>query len=102
MLVSEMEELLRSLDRRVERLDGRVENLDHRVDRIEQILPTLATKEELRTEVRGVKVLIEDVCGDVRQLAESMDAGFQAVHSRIDAETDGLSRRMDEIGRAHV
>ena len=71
MLISEMEAVLKSLDQRV--------------GRIEQILPTLATRAELRDEVRGVKVLIEDVRGDVR-----------VVHDRIDIEMAGLNRRMDE------
>jgi len=65
MLISEMEAVLKSLDQRV--------------GRIEQILPTLATKadlerfatkDELRDEIRGVKVLIEDSRGDTRLLAE--------------------------------
>jgi len=30
-------------------LEQRFNNLDHRLDRIEQILPTLATKDELKT-----------------------------------------------------
>jgi hypothetical protein len=77
MLISEMEAVLKSLDRRVEKLD-------HRVGRIEQILPTLATKGELRDEVRGVKVLIEDVRGDVK-----------LVHERIDVEMAGLNRQME-------
>jgi hypothetical protein len=42
------------------------------VGRIEQILPTLATKAELRDEIRGVRVLVEDVKGDTRLLAEHM------------------------------
>ena len=71
MLISEMEAVLKSLDQRV--------------GRIEQILPTLATKAELRDEIRGVRVLIEDVRGDVR-----------IVHDRIDIEMAGLNRRMDE------
>jgi uncharacterized coiled-coil DUF342 family protein len=67
MLISEMETVLKSLDQRV--------------GRIEQILPTLATKAdleryatkaELRDEIRGVRVLIEDVRGDTRLLAEHM------------------------------
>ena len=58
MLISEMEAVLKSLDQRV--------------GRIEQILPTLATKAELRDEIRGVRVLIEDVKGDTRLLAEHM------------------------------
>ena len=71
MLISEMEAVLKSLDQRV--------------GRIEQILPNLATKAELRDEIRGVRVLIEDVRGDVR-----------VVHDRIDIEMAGLNRRMDE------
>jgi hypothetical protein len=71
MLISEMEAVLKSLDQRV--------------GRIEQILPTLATRAELRDEIRGVRVLIEDVRGDVK-----------VVHDRIDIEMAGLNRRMDE------
>ena len=72
MLISEMEAVLKSLDQRV--------------GRIEQILPTLATKAELRDEIRGVRVLIEDVRGDVK-----------VVHDRIDVEMAGLNRRMDDM-----
>jgi hypothetical protein len=70
MLISEMEAVLKSLDQRV--------------GRIEQLLPTLATKAELRDEIRGVRVLIEDVRGDVK-----------LVHERIDVEMAGLNRQMD-------
>jgi chromosome segregation ATPase len=96
MLISEMEAILKSLDRRVE-------NLDQRVGRIEQILPTLATradldryatKDELRAEIRGVKVLIEDVRGDYRLLAEHVSSlmedslgakqQFALLHGRLD------------------
>jgi hypothetical protein len=71
MLISEMEAVLKSLD--------------ERVGRIEQILPTLATKAELRDEIRGVRVLVEDVRDDVR-----------LVHERIDVEMAGLNRQLDE------
>jgi hypothetical protein len=72
MLISEMEAVLKSLDQRV--------------GRIEQVLPTLATKAELRDEIRGVRVLIEDVRSDVK-----------LVHDRIDIEMAGLNRRMDDM-----
>src|SRR5512147_2387201 len=72
MLVSEMEAVLKSLEQRV--------------SRIEQILATLATKTDLHDHIRGVKVLVEDVRGDVR-----------LVHERIDAEAAGLSRRMGDM-----
>lgn len=54
MLISEMEAVLKILDRRV--------------GRIEQILPTLATKDD----VRHVRVLIEDSRSETRLLAEHM------------------------------
>ena len=93
MLISEMEAALRSLD-------SRVEKLDQRVGRIEQILPTLATKVDLRDEIRGVRVLVEDVRSEVRLLAESVDGSFKVVHNRLEAEAAGLSRRMDDLSLA--
>jgi len=88
MLISEMEAVLKSLDQRV--------------GRIEQILPTLATKAELRDEIRGVKVLIEDVKADTRLLAEHMaalmqrsfdhDQQFLRIHRRLDQMGDVLQR----------
>jgi len=97
MLISEMEAVLKSLDQRV--------------GRIEQILPTLATrtdleryatKAELRDEIRGVKVLIEDVKGDTRLLAEHLTALLQRsvdtdqqiafIHARLDQMGDLLQR----------
>jgi hypothetical protein len=71
MLISEMEAVLKSLDQRV--------------GRIEQILPTLATKAELRDEFRGVQVLVESARDDLK-----------VVHERIDIELAGLNRRMDD------
>ena len=81
MLISEMEAVLKSLDQRV--------------GRIEQILPTLATKAELRDEIRGVKVLIEESRGDTRLLAEHMSSLMNQlveVHRRLDRVIDVLNR----------
>ena len=86
MLISEMEAVLKSLDQRV--------------GRIEQILPTLATKVDLRDEIRGVRLLVEDVRSEVRLLAESVDGSLKVVHDRLEAEAAGLSRRMDDISKA--
>ena len=118
MLISEMEAVLKSLDGRIEQLDHRVEKLDHRVEqldhrvekldhrvgRIEQILPTLATKAdlasfatkaelraEIRAESRGVKVLIEDARSDTRLLAEHLS-------TLMDQMGEAL-RRLDRIER---
>jgi chromosome segregation ATPase len=98
-LISEMEAVLKSLDRRVE-------TLDQRVGRIEQILPTLATKAdldatrdelrdelraEIRSESRGLRVLIEDSRGDTRLLAEHMSSLMNQMNDVI--------QRLDRIER---
>lgn len=99
MLISEMEAVLKSLDRRVEKLD-------QRVGRIEQILPTLATKadlvatmdelrDELRAEIRGesrgLRVLIEDSRSETRLLAEHM--------SSLMNQMSDVIQRLDRIER---
>ena len=71
MLISEMEAVLKSLDQRV--------------GRIEQILPTLATKVELRDEIRGVRVLVED-------LGEKIDTLGQHLSDQMDKMSDLLDR----------
>jgi hypothetical protein len=101
MLMSEMEAVLRSLDQRVEKLD-------QRVGRIELILPTLATKAELRDQIRGVKVLIEDVRGDVRSMADQVSSlmqdsadtkqQFAFIRRRLD-QMGGVLERLDRRGR---
>jgi hypothetical protein len=55
MLISEMEAVLR--------------NLDVRVGRIEQLLPTLATKTDLEASERRLRVLLEHLGGSVDTLA---------------------------------
>ena len=49
-------------------MEAVLKSLDQRVGRIEQILPTLATKDD----VRHVRVLIEDSRSETRLLAEHM------------------------------
>ena len=86
MLISEMEAVLKSLD--------------HRVGRIEQILPTLATKSdleryatkaELRDEIRGVKVLVEDARSETRLIAEHL--------STLMSQMLEVLRRLERIER---
>jgi len=61
MLISEMEAVLKSLDQRVGRIDQILPTLATKAD-----LERYATKAELRDEIRGVKVLIDDLRDDVR------------------------------------
>ena len=49
-----------------------LENLDRRVTSIEQVLPTLATKEDLREMGRHLEILIESRGDDIRLLAEAV------------------------------
>ena len=86
MLISEMEAVLKSLDQRV--------------GRIEQILPTLATKTdleryatkaELRDEIRGVKVLVEDARSATRLIAEHL--------STLMSQMLEVLRRLERIER---
>ena len=67
MLISEMEAVLKSLDQRVGRIEQILPTLATKAD-----LEPLATKADLREGIRGVKVLIEDAKGDMRLLAEHM------------------------------
>ena len=80
--------------------DGNRTRLDQRVGRIEQILPTLATKTdierlatkaELRDEIRGVKVLIEDSRSDTRLMAEHL--------STLMSQMIEVLRRLERIER---
>ena len=74
MLISEMEAVLKSLDQRV--------------GRIEQILPTLATKDD----VRHVRVLIEGSRSETRLLAEHMVSLMNQM-SEVVLRLDRIERR---------
>jgi hypothetical protein len=78
MLISEMEAVLKSLDQRV--------------GRIEQILPTLATKVDLRDGLRGVKVLVEDARSETRLLAEHMSTLMNQM-TEVLRRLEGIERR---------
>ena len=97
MLISEMEAVLKSLDQRVGRIEQILPSLATKTD-----LERYATKADLRDEIRGVKVLIEDVKGDTRLLAEHLTALLQRsvdtdqqiafIHARLDQMGDVLQR----------
>lgn len=61
---------------RTERIEQRTEDLERRVDRVGEILPTLATKDDLKaTEVRmrtHFDVVAEDLRHDIRLVAEAV------------------------------
>ena len=63
---------------RIERLEQRTESLERRVDRIEQVLPTLATKADLRASEERMRthfnVVTESLRHDIRLVAEAVAA----------------------------
>ena len=73
-------------------VEAMIKNLDTRTTRIEQILPTLATKEDLTTGLNGLearltvriddasqqaRALYEDLKGDIRMLAAHIASASQ-------------------------
>ena len=59
-------------------LEKRVENLEHRVATVEQLLPTLATKADVKEEGeqtrRHIGIVFESLRADVRLIAEGLAA----------------------------
>ena len=61
-------------------MEQRVRNLDHRVERVEQILPTLATKDDLEAAITGAEhrmrthfdVVAESLRDDIRLIATAL------------------------------
>ena len=69
-------------------MEAVLKSLDQRVGRIEQILPTLATKDD----VRHVRVLIEDSRSETRLLAEHMVSLMNQM-SEVVLRLDRIERR---------
>jgi hypothetical protein len=59
-----------------------LENLDRRLARVEQILPTLATKEELRSAVADAVAPLA-TNDEIRELRRHMDVLFESQRSDI-------------------
>ena len=72
---------------------GHLENLDRRLARVEQILPTLATKEELREEGERLRRHIDIV-------DEALRTDIQLVAEHLREESERSRRHMDVVGEA--
>jgi polyphosphate kinase len=99
----------------VRAMEQLLRNLDRRVERIEQILPTLATKDELqsvestlRDEIRaeGVQsrrhfdIVAESLRDDIRLIAEGQAAlthGVAAMRTELKHDIAGLDRRLTRL-----
>jgi hypothetical protein len=85
----------------VRAMEQLLRNLDRRVERIEQILPTLATKDELRAQGeqtrRHFDVVAESLRDDIRLIAEGQAAlthGVAAMRTELQQDIAGLDRRL--------
>lgn len=74
-------------------IEAMVEHLQARTSRIEQILPTLATKDDLR----AMRASVEPRFDAVDARFDAIDARFEAVDARfdaVDALIDAVARQM--------
>ncbi len=80
-------------------IEQKLMDLDHRVDRVEQILPTLLTRNEFKMAMetftveihRHFDVVAESLRGDIRLIAEG--------HAYLVERFDGVDRRLDGVDR---
>ena len=80
---------------RVEQMERRVNILEGRVDRIEQILPTLATKDDLQAAMEPLATKAE--LSEARvELQATIGRAEQRMRAHTDAVADGLR---DELGQ---
>lgn len=82
-------------------LDQVVRNIDRRLDRVEQILPTLATREELREEFersrRHSDVLFESLKDDIRLVAEGLATMQAKLEQHIGPTLHNHDRRITAL-----
>ena len=81
-----------------EQQEQRLDNLERRVDRIEQILPTLATKHDLKTAVTAserrmcarMDAIAESLRDDIRLIADGLTETEQRMCTRFDVVAESL------------
>ena len=77
-------------------IDTHLENLDRRLARVEQILPTLATKEELQTAIAPLATK-EEVRAEGEQTRLHMDIVGESLRSDIQLLAEHLSGVMSRL-----
>ncbi len=94
-------------------LDSRLDRLESRTARLEEIIPTLATKQELRTEVRDavarIEIRFDELAGETRrqldEVRQHVDARAEETQRHFDAKAEETQRHFDgkaEEMRRHV
>jgi chromosome segregation ATPase len=82
-------------------MEDRLENLDLRCGRIEQILPTLATKDDLAQLESRQKALTESVLDRMNVLFDGLDTRVSTVETRLGRVETRLGRvevRLERVG----
>ena len=83
---------------RTGQMEGRVENTERRIDRIEQILPTLATKGDLQTSIEASEQRMRT------HVSESIEASEQRTRTELrthfDVVAEGLRHEMQLLAEA--
>lgn len=94
-------------------LDSRLDRLESRTARLEEIIPTLATQQELRTEVRDavarIEIRFDELAGETRrqldEVRQHVDARTEETQRHFDARAEETQRHFDgkaEEMRRHV
>ena len=80
-------------------LEKRVENLEHQSETVDQILPTLATKADIKEDGeqtrRHIGIVFESLRADVRLIAEGQSAGQKS----LDATRADVMRVLEQHDR---
>jgi hypothetical protein len=74
-------------------MEARLEMLDLRLSRIEQILPTLATKDDLAQVESRQRSLTESVIDRVNNLADA----YTVLTRKVETETGGIRYTLDRL-----
>lgn len=80
-------------------LDTLVKNIDRRLSRIEQILPTLATKEELREESAKTRQQFNAVAERIESYVRVVAEGHAGLQQRLDETNRRFEQEMARIDR---
>ena len=84
-----------------QRIEPRTENLERRVDRIEHILPTLATKEDLKaTEERMRAHVAGAIVGSEERMRTHVTDVEERMRTHFDVVTEGLRHDIQMVAEA--
>ena len=80
-------------------IEAHIKNIDNRTERIEQILPTLPTKEDLREEGERTRRHFDIVAEEIRASVEKIAEGHGVLGTRIEGLRAELKTELDKHER---